>query len=127
MFHPSGHQGRAVLDLKQMAIVKSNKTISVDEQSLSALLGFSATNPRDAERVATLLRFLQSARDGTLPPPNHHGHELPEPLSGYLQHFASGTSIPPLQLIWMLAWMAFGLSRLLLRNVSQVEGSADGR
>ncbi|QDS93574.1 hypothetical protein FF011L_23470 [Roseimaritima multifibrata] len=116
MFHVAEHKGGATLDLEQMTVVAGDKTTAIDEDSLSALLGFSTANPRDAEHVATLLKFLRSANDGTLPPPSHHGHELPEPLPGRMQHFASGASIPPLQLLWMIAWLMSGLWILFRRR-----------
>lgn len=118
MFQVHEHKGRATLDLDQMTMVVGNKTTDIDEKSLSALIGFPTANPHDAEQVATLLRFLHAAGDGTLPPPNHHGHELSEPLPGHMQHFASGIFIPALQLFWIIGWSAVGIGGLLLRRRS---------
>lgn len=119
MYHGNQGKGQASLDLEQMGIVAHDQTTDITEKSLSTLLGFSTANPREAEQVATLLSFLESARDGTLPPPRHHGYALPEPLPGYMQHFATGTSIPPLQLIWVIVWSAIGLGASVRRRAAR--------
>ncbi|KLU05429.1 hypothetical protein RISK_002536 [Rhodopirellula islandica] len=112
MFHRVPNQGEATLDLEQLTIVAGNQTSSLDKDSLSKLLRMSPANPRDAEYVGALLRFIYSARDGTLPPPQHHLIELPTTLSGNMQHFASGTAVSPIQLLWIISWFGYGIRRL---------------
>ncbi|TWT94564.1 hypothetical protein [Stieleria varia] len=125
MFHAPDQKGRASIDLERMAFDDGERVSHLNETSLSELIGFSDTNPRDKERVATLMQLLISARDATLPPPRHHGIPLPEPLSGSMQHHAAGICIPPFALLWLILWNAYGLwkspGRKRLNDVNPIE------
>lgn len=66
----------------------------------------AATNAEVAAVASEVYRVLQSAGDGSLPEPNHHGYRIEHqgrPIGSYLQSRTGfGLSIPGW--LWVLAW-----------------------
>jgi hypothetical protein len=116
LFGDKGSEGQAVVDLDQMLLHHDGHTVLLTADSLGSLVGLSNSNDNNNAIVTGLIQFFQSAREGTLPLPNHHGHSLPEPLPGRMQHFAMGPAIRPLGLFWVFAWSIVGLSRSFTRQ-----------
>lgn len=104
--------GEAVVDLDASLITGSGDSAPLDARSLATL--FEITDPVEQDDLlfAKMLEFLDAAKEGKLPRPNHHGHSLPEPFPGRMQHFASGVSLRPLGLLWVICWSAFGIVRV---------------
>lgn len=113
LFQKKESSGHALLDLDHMLIVEGSKSICLDANALSNLFGISSTAHNDKVLATAVFDFLQAAQNGNLPPPRHHGHTLPEPFPGRMQHGASGMSLCPLELIWVAVWSALGLRRLI--------------
>ncbi len=109
MFRHGESTGQAVIDLKEMQISHGTQTSPLNADTLGSLIGFPNTSNGRNVMVTSLMDFLQSAGQGTLPPPSHHSYSLPEPIPGRMQHFATGSSLRPLELIWIVAWSICGL------------------
>lgn len=109
IFRDGESKGQAVIDLNEMQILHGTQNSPLNADSLCSLIGLTNTTNGEGLMVTTLIDFLESAREGTLPPPNHHGYSLPKPLPGKMQHFATGFSLRPLELAWVGAWSIFGL------------------
>ncbi len=118
IFDDSESAGKAVVDLDQMQIDQDGYAVPLTPDDIGKLIGLN--DPNSNAVVTALLQFLHSAREGTLPVPNHHGHSLPEPLPGRIHHFAIGPAIRPLGLVWVLMWSVAGLIRLFPRQRSLV-------
>lgn len=92
-----------------MRIVGDGDSTPLNPENISSLLGITASTEEDTRMADALVEFLQSARDGNLPRPNHHGHSMSEPISGHMQHFATDFSLRPMELAWLVGWVAFGI------------------
>nr|CAP47706.1 putative integron gene cassette protein [uncultured bacterium] len=109
LFHEKESNGNATIDLEQMQITRNGEVTSLDAENLSHLLGIFDATDHEIVRVETLFDFLQAAKNGDLPRPNHHGHSLPVLLPGHMQHFATGFSLRPLELAWVVGWSGLGI------------------
>ena len=114
LFGEMGTEGQAAVDLDQMLLHHDGHTVLLTTDTIGSLVGVS--NSDDNSIVNGLIQFFQSAREGTLPLPSHHGHSLPEPLPGRMQHFAMGPAIRPLELLWVFSWSIAGLARFFTRE-----------
>ncbi|MEP3479109.1 MAG: hypothetical protein ABJZ55_07680 [Fuerstiella sp.] len=114
-------EGQAVADLAEMQLHLDHKIQSLSIENLCTLFG--VTGQPDNEIIADLYAFLESARDGALPPPSHHGHSFPDPLPGRMQHFASGPSIRPPELAWVVSWCGIGALALFKRTSKSASSS----
>jgi hypothetical protein len=110
LFREEESIGNATIDLEKLQIARSGKVMPLDTKNLLNLFEISDATAQDRLMVGTLAEFLQAAKDGDLPRPNHHGHSLPKPLPGRMQHFATGFSLSPLELTWVIVWSGFGLT-----------------
>lgn len=109
LFREEANRGEATINLENMQIVWDGDATSLNPENIVRLFGITAPTDQDTLMANALLEFLHSARDGKLPLPNHHGHSLPEPLSGRMQHFATGFSLLPVELAWLIGWAGFGI------------------
>ena len=116
LFGDGGNEGHAVVDLDHMQIAHDGHTVPLTAEHVCSLFGVSGSNDGEQALSSALVQFFQSARDGSLPLPNHHGHSLPDPLPGRMQHFAIGPAIRPLELFWVVAWSIAGLCQLFTRQ-----------
>ncbi len=106
-------KGKAIADLDNMTLRHKNEVQPLSLKNFSTMLGLEGEP--ESKTAAGLYAFLKSARDGTLPVPNHHGHRLSDPLEGHMQHFASGPSILPFEVAWVIGWCWFGIIKLRQR------------
>jgi len=118
--------GEATVDLENMLVAREGNATRLNPESISRLFGI--TNPTDQDKLLAdaFVKFLQAARDGNLPRPNHHGHSMSEPLPGHMQHFATGFSLRPLELAWTVGWIACGMMMLFrakIKKPNRVPGS----
>lgn len=121
VFQDAGSEGLAVLDLEHMQIQHGGRTVPLNTESISRLFGIQKVVDGEDWRITELIAFLRSAREGTLPVPRHHGIALPGPLSGNMHHFASGSAIRPLALIWIIVWSILGLSQIFRAQYTKAE------
>jgi hypothetical protein len=111
LYGDDGSEGQAVVDLDQMQITHDGHAVPLTVDNLCSLVGVPDSSKDENANITTLVQFFQSAHEGTLPVPNHHGHSLPEPLPDRMQHFATGPAVRPPELIWVVIWSLFGLVR----------------
>lgn len=78
--HPN--RGEATIDLKNMQIVGEGNATQLNPESILRLFGIADSTDQDKLMADASVKFLQAARDGNLPGPNHHGHSMAEPLPG---------------------------------------------
>ena len=116
LIREKGSSGSATINLETMQITTNGKDMPLDAKNLARLFGIAAATEHDIVVFGTLVEFLRASRDGGLPPPNHHGHSLPEPLPGYMQHLATGFSLRPLELAWIAGWSGLGILGLVIAN-----------
>ena len=116
-------EGQVVANLREMQLYHKNEVRTLDLNSLSTLFGVGGEP--ESKAVAELYAFLECARDGLLPLPSHHGHSFSDPLPGRMQHFASGPSIRPFELAWVIAWCGFGAIALIRRSPKKVSSTVD--
>jgi len=114
LFGDEASEGKAVVDLDSMLIAHDGHVVPVTADSICSVIGVPHPSDDEEAIITVLVRFIQSAREGTLPVPNHHGHSLPEPLPGRMQHFALGHAIRPLELHWVVTWSVWGLVRIFM-------------
>ena len=120
LFGDNGTEGHAAVDLDQMLLHHDGHAVLLTADSIGSLIGVSNSNNNSI--VTGLIQFFQSAREGTLPLPSHHGQSLTESLPGRIQHFAMGPAIRPLELLWVIAWSMVGLARFFTRQRILVGG-----
>jgi len=113
LYNRERSEGKAEIDLGNLQIVQGGNAVSLDSANLLRLFGISDPTEDDTLVVEALVEFFESAREGRLPRPNHHGHRLSEPLPGWMQHFAIGLAIQPMGMIWLVSWTWFGIQGLL--------------
>lgn len=109
-------EGQAVIDLEQMVLQQDGRKVPLTHDSISRLIDVTNSSGGSNPVVNGLMDFFLAAHDGTLPSPRHHSHSLPGPLSGRISHFAHGPMIRPLEFIWIIAWVIYGLAKLFLRR-----------
>lgn len=125
IFRNGQSTGQAIIDLEHNQIFHDGRTFPLNPDALCNLVGIPNETETESAICTALDAFLQSARDGTLPKPNHHSYSLAKPLEGRLQHGATGFSLRPLELVWVAVWSIFGVSRCVTskhpRNVGATQ------
>ena len=115
-FFRIGHENREgtlAIDLQSMSFENAGKMIPLNPDSLSFIFELKKPSEREEIIVKSLFDFLKAARDGGIPRPNHHGHRLPDPLPGSLQHSATGCALMPIELAWVGGWTLFGIFSII--------------
>lgn len=109
-------EGKAAVDLNASLITGPRNSVPLDAQNLATL--FEITDPVEQDDLlfANLLEFLETAKEGKLPRPNHHGYLLPLPFPGRMKHFATGVSLRPVELLWVISWSTFGFVVMVNHN-----------
>lgn len=123
IFQHGQSEGQAIIDLEHNQILHDGRTFPLNPVALCSLVGIPNETESESEICTALDDFIQSARDGTLPKPNHHSYSIAEPLAGRLQHSATGFSLGPLELVWVAVWTIFGVSRCIASKGSQDAGA----
>lgn len=100
--------GKGNLNLGTMELAQSEGLVTIDKNWFYRLTG-------DEVVAAAYLDLALSARDGTLPIPQHHWHEFDTPITGRLAHFSTGRSYPYSLLGWGLIWTAASIFFLISR------------
>lgn len=108
IFRENESSGETWIDLNRMSLTHKGRSIQVNVKNLLKLFGYDSATQEDLSYLESFVSLISAANNGELPPPRHHTYQLEDPLDGYLQHVASGWSVPILTLIWIMFWSMVG-------------------